>query len=224
MFVVAASGQPPVPRTRVVPDSIGLGTPDPHVSDFAIRERRATCVDRVEITRRARGHRQARCPPKRQRSHDVELDASVTHESHGQSMHGVAFRHPIALVFTEQTTRPHVGTALELMDENRTGLEMRTSALSTLSESLRQLGDYTGAVEAARKAVETAQQQPCIADGIRAQTVLGTALIALNGNGGPDPRDEVKACLSSAAEWLEESGALGMEPRIRELEQRLASL
>jgi adenylate cyclase len=115
-------------------------------------------------------------------------------------------------------------TALELMDENRTALEMKTSALSTLSESLRQLGDYAGAVEAARKAVETAQQQPCIADGIRAQTVLGTALIALNENGGPDPRDEVKACLSRAAEWLEESGALGMEPRIRELEQRLASL
>ncbi len=117
-----------------------------------------------------------------------------------------------------------VRTALEMMKESHTALETTTAALSTLSESLRQLGDYAAAVDVGREAIAVAERQPCIADGIRAQTALGLALIALSENGGPDARDEVKACLAGATKWLEESGARGMEPRVRELEQRLASL
>jgi class 3 adenylate cyclase/tetratricopeptide (TPR) repeat protein len=124
--------------------------------------------------------------------------------------------------FTEAVKAERI--ALGLMKESRTALEMTSAALSTLSEALRELGDYSEAVDTARRAVEVAEQQPCIADGIRAQTVLGQALIALSENGGPDPRDEVETCLVGAKKWLEESGAYGMAPRIAELEQRLSSL
>jgi hypothetical protein len=117
-----------------------------------------------------------------------------------------------------------VRSALELMSESKTAIESKTGALSTLSESLRALGDHAAAVEAGREAVEVARRQPHIAEGVRAQTVLGEALIAASQNGGPDPWNEVEACLDGARQWLEESGARGMLPRVNALEERLASL
>ena len=111
--------------------------------------------------------------------------------------------------------------ALDMMHERNNVLEVLTQTLSTLSESLRRLGDHAAAVDAGRKAIETAEQQPCIADGVRAQTVLGLALIE---QGGSNHRGEAEACLKGAKTWLDESGARGMETRVEELEQKLASL
>jgi class 3 adenylate cyclase len=108
--------------------------------------------------------------------------------------------------------------ALRLMEEKQNALDGLTSVQSTLSESLRELSDLDGAIEAARAAVRTATEQPCIADGIRAQVALGLALLA---RGGAEDRVEAKACLKGARAWLEESGALGYRERVAELERRL---
>jgi len=121
--------------------------------------------------------------------------------------------------FAEAAKMARVG--LDMMRERDNALETLTQTLSTLSESLRRLGDHAGAIEAGREAVQTAEQQPCIADGVRAQTDLGLALIE---QGGSDPRGEAEACLRGAKRWLEESGARGMQARVDELEQKLASL
>ncbi len=109
--------------------------------------------------------------------------------------------------------------ALEAMGERGTGVESQTETLAILSESRRALGDLPGAIDAARNAVETAAQQPCIANGIRAQVALGLALLE---EGGVDAQSQAETCLRGATTWLEESGARGLEPRVRELEQQLA--
>jgi tetratricopeptide (TPR) repeat protein len=109
--------------------------------------------------------------------------------------------------------------ALRRMEDKQNALDGLTSAQSTLSESLRELGELDGAIEAARAAVRTATGQPCIADGIRAQVALGLALLA---RGGPDDRAEAEACLEGARAWLGESGAAGFAGRVAELEARLA--
>jgi class 3 adenylate cyclase/tetratricopeptide (TPR) repeat protein len=109
---------------------------------------------------------------------------------------------------------------LRRMEERENALEARTFAQSTLSESLRKLGDLEGAIEAARAAVSAATEQPCIADGVRAQVVLGLALLERN---APDERTEAETCLEGARAWLEESGALGLKTRVEELEQKLGA-
>jgi tetratricopeptide (TPR) repeat protein len=121
--------------------------------------------------------------------------------------------------FAEAATESSV--ALDMMHERNNALEMLTSTLSTLSESLRQMGNHAGAVDAGREAVHTAEQQPCIADGVRAQTVLGLALIEQRGS---NHRGEAEACLRGAKAWLDESGARGMEARVEALERKIASL
>jgi class 3 adenylate cyclase/tetratricopeptide (TPR) repeat protein len=109
--------------------------------------------------------------------------------------------------------------ALRRMEEDQNALEGLTSAQSTLSESLRELGDLDGAIEAARGSVRTATEQPCIAEGIGAHVALGLALLA---RGAPDDRAGAEACLLGARAWLEESGAAGFAGRVAELEARLA--
>ena len=66
--------------------------------------------------------------------------------------------------------------ALAMMDERENALEARAGAQSSISESLRELGDLEGAIEAARGGVHDATEQPCIAEGVRAQVALGLAL------------------------------------------------
>jgi tetratricopeptide (TPR) repeat protein len=141
--------------------------------------------------------------------------------SYSATLGRVSLGHAYFLVgdFAEAVKESHV--ALDMMHERNNVLEVLTQTLSTLSESLRRLGDQAGAVDAGRKAVHTAERQPCIADGVRAQTVLGLALIE---RGDSDHRGEAEACLKGAKTWLDESGARGMGMRVEELEQKLASL
>jgi class 3 adenylate cyclase/tetratricopeptide (TPR) repeat protein len=111
--------------------------------------------------------------------------------------------------------------SLEIARGAYTGFDLEAEALARLAEAYLGRGERDRAVETARKAVEIAYTQTGLVLELGAQVTLANVLSSTRGSSA---REEIEQACQRAAALVQETGAVGWEPRVREARARLAQL